>query len=197
MLSYNSYPYYLRSAHLFLSLFVFRSLHFYYGHSYDYDCAFSPGIKQRRTIFDEMIAPLTEWFFEGYNATVLAYGQTGSGKTHTMGSSTVPISIPVAVAATNSPYEDENLNQGILPYAIQDFFIKKNEFEESGAVIDISMSYVEIYNEKCYDLLSTLMKEKSKENVPKIMTVRDNAQGETVLEGLSIMSVTDQQEASR
>ena len=144
-----------------------------------------------------MIAPLTEWFFEGYNATVLAYGQTGSGKTHTMGSSTVPISIPVAVAATNSPYEDENLNQGILPYAIQDFFIKKNEFEESGAVIDISMSYVEIYNEKCYDLLSTLMKEKSKENVPKIMTVRDNAQGETVLEGLSIMSVTDQQEASR
>ena len=45
-----------------------------------------------------MIAPLTEWFFEGYNATVLAYGQTGSGKTHTMGSSI--ISIPASIAAT-------------------------------------------------------------------------------------------------
>ena len=144
-----------------------------------------------------MIAPLTEWFFEGYNATVLAYGQTGSGKTHTMGSSI--ISIPASIAATvpTGADLDENLNEGILPFAIKDFFIKKAELEETGAVVDISMSYVEIYNEKCYDLLSAITKEKSRENVPKNMTVRDNAQGETVLEGLSVMPVTDQQEASR
>lgn len=146
-----------------------------------------------------MIAPLTEWFFEGYNATVLAYGQTGSGKTHTMGSSIIPMPATIAATATapTGANVDENFNEGILPYAIKDFFIKKAELEETGAVVDISMSYVEIYNEKCYDLLSAITKEKSRENVPKNMTVRDNAQGETVLEGLSVMPVTDQQEASR
>lgn len=134
-----------------------------------------------------MIAPLTECFFEGFNATVLAYGQTGSGKSYTMGS---------------SDYDAE----GIIPFAVQDFFSKKAELEETGAVVEMFMSYLEIYNEKCYDLLSTaVVKEKAKENVPKSATeerpclgnVWDNARGETILEGLSNLPVPDQNEAAR
>ena len=111
-----------------------------------------------------MIAPLTDSFFRGYNATVLAYGQTGSGKTHTMGSSEVTSSSPVSITipqtntsiankssipplitTTGSNVDKENNppsagvtaiseitetnveSEGILPYAIQDFFKRKTD----------------------------------------------------------------------
>ncbi|KAF4325515.1 hypothetical protein BBO99_00002010 [Phytophthora kernoviae] len=33
------------------------------------------------SIYAELVAPMVDQFFDGYNATVFAYGQTGSGKT--------------------------------------------------------------------------------------------------------------------
>ena len=217
--------------------------------SYEYDCAFAPGDQQRKVIYYEMIAPLTDSFFRGYNATVLAYGQTGSGKTHTMGSSEVTSSSPVSITipqtntstankssipplitTTGSNVDKENNppsagvtaiseatetnveSEGILPYAIQDFFKRKTDLESSGSTVDIEMSYLEIYNEKCYDLLSTTIinKDKDRERIKEIQVktvnneerpclgnVWDNAKGETVLEGLTSWPVTDKNHASR
>lgn len=44
--------------------------------SFVFDWVFPPESAQNQ-IFDSCVEPLLEWFFEGYNATILAYGQTG------------------------------------------------------------------------------------------------------------------------
>lgn len=215
---------------------------------YDFDCAFGPGEQQRRIVYDKLISPLTDYFFEGFNATVLAYGQTGSGKTHTMGSS-VSMSLP-SPSAPSSGYSSTKSNRdsisseseekekekekdqlapvsdveysasnvavdvnvacpGIIPYAVQDFYKKKAALEARGVVVSIEMSFLEIYNEKCYDLLSTiiLMPEKEKENCgrkdmteevrPCLGSLRENAAGETVLDNLASWPVANQVEVGR
>ncbi|RLN10409.1 hypothetical protein BBJ28_00021571 [Nothophytophthora sp. Chile5] len=55
---------------------------------YDFDAAFPPPIQQvgaaqwtAEHMYEELVTPMVEQFFDGYNATVFAYGQTGSGKT--------------------------------------------------------------------------------------------------------------------
>lgn len=66
----------------------------------------------------------------------MAYGQTCSGKTHTI------------LGIKEAP--------GIIPCVLRDLFVIKNEKERKCS---FKISYVEIYNEKLYDLLET--KEKS------------------------------------
>ena len=97
--------------------------------------------------------------FEGFNATVFAYGQTGSGKTHTMGN-----------------VADNDLQVGIIPSAIKDIFAKQSVLEEKGATVDIQLSYMEVYMEECFDLLSTEERKK--------IDVRETTKGETIVEGL-------------
>ncbi|KAI7515347.1 hypothetical protein KC331_g22439, partial [Hortaea werneckii] len=69
---------------------------------------------------------------EGYHGTVFAYGMTGTGKTFSM------------QGTANSP--------GVIPLAITDIFsyIRENP----GREFLLRVSYLEIYNEKIFDLLS-------------------------------------------
>jgi len=69
---------------------------------------------------------------DGYNATVFAYGATGCGKTHTI---------------TGTPQEP-----GIIHMTMQDLFERIAEKTEEK-VIEVSLSYLEIYNETIRDLL--------------------------------------------
>lgn len=80
----------------------------------------------------------------GYNVTILAYGQTGSGKTHTMG--------------TNF---DGNIDDeiGVIPRAIFDIFDQIEEHAEYDFVI--TCSFIELYQEKLYDLLAQKSREQS------------------------------------
>ena len=50
--------------------------------AFHFDEVFGPDSEQTR-VYDNLVAPLVDACFDGYNATVLAYGQTGSGKTLT------------------------------------------------------------------------------------------------------------------
>ena len=184
-----------------------------------------------------MIAPLSDYFFEGFNATVLAYGQTGSGKTHTMGSS-ITMSTPASLVSDGSVSTSENTNRideecasmssnvisekekvtnisaskvessGIIPFAVEDFFLKKAKLESEGATVTIEMSFLEIYNEKCYDLLSNAILQPEKENHvkkdqnsddarPCLGNLRENAAGETVLDNLASWPVGDSAEVGR
>jgi centromeric protein E len=71
---------------------------------------------------------------EGINQTVFAYGQTSSGKTHTM-----------------KGYPSNKEITGLIPLSVQQIF---NHIDQnSQSKFEISVSYIEIYNESVNDLI--------------------------------------------
>lgn len=85
-------------------------------------------------VYEKTSRPMIDKLLEGYNATVFAYGMTGSGKTFTM---------------TGTKEE-----AGLIPLSISYLFSRITEFVASGSYkFEIVVSYLEIYNEKIYDLL--------------------------------------------
>jgi centromeric protein E len=111
-----------------------RSLISYKGKEagdYRYDNVFSPHDNNSR-VYDNAAKRLVRRVMEGYHGTVFAYGMTGTGKTFSM------------QGTANQP--------GVIPLAITDIFsyIRENPDRE----FLLRVSYLEIYNEKIYDLLS-------------------------------------------
>ncbi|XP_033101480.1 kinesin-like protein KIF9 [Anneissia japonica] len=85
------------------------------------------------TVGNEMVTNL----LNGYNGTLLCYGQTGAGKTFTMTGAT------------------ENFrHRGLIPRALAQVYREIEERQENAVTVRIS--YLEIYNEMMFDLLSTL-----------------------------------------
>jgi centromeric protein E len=101
------------------------------GGDHRYDNVFSPHDDNAR-VYDSAAKRLVRRVMEGYHGTVFAYGMTGTGKTFSMQGTAV------------SP--------GVIPLAISDIFsyIRENPVRE----FLLRVSYLEIYNEKIYDLLS-------------------------------------------
>ncbi|RMZ78432.1 hypothetical protein DV738_g3852, partial [Chaetothyriales sp. CBS 135597] len=83
-------------------------------------------------VYVETAKPLLDSVLDGYNATVFAYGATGCGKTHTI------------TGTAQQP--------GIIFLTMQELFDRIAECEEEK-VTEISLSYLEIYNETIRDLL--------------------------------------------
>ncbi|KAF1936581.1 kinesin family protein-like protein [Clathrospora elynae] len=83
-------------------------------------------------VYESTTKPLLDSVLDGYNATVFAYGATGCGKTHTItGTSQQP---------------------GIIFMTMQELFEKIQDVQEEK-VTEITLSYLEIYNETIRDLL--------------------------------------------
>jgi len=101
------------------------------GGDYRYDNVFSPHDQNAR-VYDAAAKRLVRRVMEGYHGTVFAYGMTGTGKTFSM------------QGTASSP--------GVIPLAITDIFsyIRENPNRE----FLLRVSYLEIYNEKIFDLLS-------------------------------------------
>ena len=89
----------------------------------------------------------------GFNGTIFAYGQSGSGKTFTM---LGPDSVVDAIKNGGDGVSLEVQKMyGVIPRAIGDIFEQINRLiEAEGASIELSVQYLEIYNEKVQDLLS-------------------------------------------
>ena len=108
----------------------------------------------------------------GFNGTVFAYGPTGSGKTFTISGS-----------SSNFNY------RGIIPRAITRLF------QELGGKIDydskVSISYLEIYNETIFDLLSPLPPNEQKGEI----NFQEDAKGNVVVKGLTKHTVANEEEA--
>ena len=83
-------------------------------------------------VYEATTRNLLDSVLDGYNATVFAYGATGCGKTHTI---TGTIQQP-----------------GIIFLTMQELFEKISE-RTGDKVTEISLSYLEIYNETIRDLL--------------------------------------------
>ncbi|CAF0886482.1 unnamed protein product [Didymodactylos carnosus] len=92
---------------------------------------------------------------EGYNATVFAYGATGAGKTYTM------------LGTEHNP--------GVMYRTLHDLFVEIQQFDGKREY-QVSMSYLEIYNELIRDLL-----------VPStsFLELREDAKGTIQVAGLS------------
>ncbi|KAM3928008.1 kinesin-like protein KIF9 [Leptodactylus fuscus] len=124
------------------------------------------------SVYDTVAKSVVSRALQGYNGTIMCYGQTGAGKTHTITGAT-----------------ENYKNRGIIPRALQQVF--KEIAEQSERSVSVRVSYLEIYNETLFDLLSTLP------DVPACdaqMAIVDDPQGVTV-KGLSLHHVGDEERA--
>ena len=87
------------------------------------------------TVYHECVSEVVRSVAQGYNGTVMVYGQTGAGKTYTMSGGT-------------GNYK----TRGCIPRSIQEIFAEVNSRPDQAYTI--RLSYLEIYNEALYDLLS-------------------------------------------
>ncbi|KAM6421833.1 kinesin-like protein KIF9 [Rhynochetos jubatus] len=108
----------------------------------------------------------------GYNGTIMCYGQTGAGKTYTMTGATA-----------------EYKHRGLIPRAIQQVF--KATAHSVDPFVTVRISYLEIYNETLFDLLSTVATSGTSDMQ---MAVVDCPQG-VYVKGLSIHSVSHEEDA--
>lgn len=87
-------------------------------------------------MFDRVAAKPTLGALDGLNGTVFAYGQTGSGKTFTITGGT-----------------ERYVDRGIVPRAVTKLFSEIARRANDGATYEVTVSYVEVYNDQAYDLL--------------------------------------------
>ena len=123
-------------------------------------------------ILNIVAVPLIDHAMEGYNATLFAYGQTGSGKTFTITGDGTPTCM------------------GIVPRAIQYVYNNIPSYSD----FEISISYLEIYNNVAYDLLTNQSSEKASsiqrlEDLKRVQ-IADTGK-ETICKSLSIEPAPD------
>ncbi|EXJ87147.1 kinesin family member 18/19 [Capronia epimyces CBS 606.96] len=99
--------------------------------TFGFDRVFDENASQGE-VYETTTRPLLDSVLDGYNATVFAYGATGCGKTHTI------------TGTVQQP--------GIIFMAMQELFERVGELA-TDKVTEVSLSYLEIYNETIRDLL--------------------------------------------
>ena len=105
-----------------------------------YDAVFPPGSTQEQVY--GFVAGLVQGLLQGYNASVFAYGQTGSGKTYTMfGENWSMEDVAHLSDSADSPL-------GVVPRVVSALF----QCSET-ANFTTYCSFIELYNEKIFDLL--------------------------------------------
>lgn len=123
-------------------------------------------------VFERCAQDIVRSVMEGYNGTIMAYGQTGAGKTHTMTGGHVGFA-----------------DRGIVPRAIALIYSEAAARPEN--VITIKLSYVEIYNELMFDLLTdTGVSEQSGD-----LTIIEDSRGHVTVRGLSSPIAGTEEEA--
>lgn len=129
----------------------------------------------------------------GFNTTIFAYGQTGSGKTYTMFgpnwndgeySGFTRKRIRKADRVTEFMQTGNVSQQGVIPRSIHNIFEMASLVEqEEGIQFNIYCSFIQIYNEKLFDLFQ------DKENAVSLNIREDKFEG-VFIEGLSEYQVT-------
>ncbi len=137
------------------------------------------------------INPIISLTLKGINSTILAYGQTGSGKTYTMFGEDFTMNdnyngklfskrikkdkynFLVDQEFVIDPFSNTN---GIIPRVILDLFKYKNK---SKTVI--TCSYIQVYNERIYDLLTDNTFKKPEKNL-NFETAINNNRSEKVID---------------
>ncbi|KAH8352953.1 hypothetical protein KR084_007680 [Drosophila pseudotakahashii] len=110
-----------------------RSIHLADSHAepYVFDYVFDEGTNNQE-VFDRMAKHIVHACMQGFNGTIFAYGQTSSGKTYTM--------------------MGDGQNPGVMVLAAKEIFQQISSEKERDFLLRVG--YIEIYNEKIYDLLN-------------------------------------------
>lgn len=107
--------------------------------------------------------------WEGYHCCLFAYGQTGSGKSYSM----------IGYGA----------NKGIVPISSEQIFTRIHANTDTSVIYEVSVSMLEIYNEKIQDLLID-----SSDRVKGGLKVRESKTLGVYVEGLSAYRVNNYEE---
>ncbi|OLQ17596.1 Kinesin motor domain protein [Cryptosporidium hominis] len=110
---------------------VSKKANYYFDHVFD-------DKSTNYLIYDKLIKDAVKSCLSGINVTIFAYGQTSSGKTHTMFG------------------DNKGSYDGIIPLSINEIFNPEytNCNQSVGRNSKITVSYLEVYNEKLFDLLA-------------------------------------------
>uniref|UniRef100_A0A6P4ELU2 Centromere-associated protein E isoform X2 n=1 Tax=Drosophila rhopaloa TaxID=1041015 RepID=A0A6P4ELU2_DRORH len=110
-----------------------RSIHLADSHADPcvYDYVFDESANNQE-VFDRMAKHIVHACMQGFNGTIFAYGQTSSGKTYTM--------------------MGDGQNPGVMVLAAKEIFQQISSEKERDFLLRVG--YIEIYNEKIYDLLN-------------------------------------------
>ena len=149
-----------------------------------YDYILPPDTTQEQ-MYEKVAKKTIVDFTEGYNGTIFAYGQSGSGKTYSM---LGPDSVFETLASST-----ENELYGITPRAVYQIFNIFKDFDRNGTKWKLSLSYIEIYNEKIKCLLSKRdgLKIREDPNEGFIIPEKDSIDCQTplaVFEGINLAS---------
>ncbi|KAJ3323203.1 kinesin-like protein Klp8, partial [Blyttiomyces sp. JEL0837] len=93
-----------------------------------------PQWASQEIVYDNVGRDLLDHAFNGYNVCLFAYGQTGSGKSYTM-----------------MGYREQ---KGIIPRSCEELFARINALTVENVECEVTVSYIEIYNERVRDLLN-------------------------------------------
>ncbi|TMW65032.1 hypothetical protein Poli38472_009199 [Pythium oligandrum] len=157
-----------------------------------FDRVFSESSTQDE-VFEFVGAPITRACLQGYNGTIFAYGQTGSGKTFTMQGPD-----DVIDAESRRLSEKEMGLRGLVPrvfdYLFQDGVAHATQ-TQGGSVTSVqhtfACSFLEIYNERVYDLLDHGSTRDSAG-----LTLRENGRKGVFVEGMIESVVTSAKHAA-
>lgn len=143
--------------------------------SFTFDKVFGPDAKQI-DVYRAVMEPTMAEVMMGYNCTVFAYGQTGTGKTFTMEGDRSNV---------NLGWADDPL-AGIIPRTLQQLF---EELQSQDLEFTIKVSFLELYNEELFDLLS------AHEDTSRMKIYEDSSRkGSVIIQGLEEITVHNREE---
>ncbi|XP_044741151.1 kinesin-like protein Klp61F [Chrysoperla carnea] len=144
---------------------------------FTFDRVFGPKSTQLE-LYSVVVSPLIQEVLAGYNCTVFAYGQTGTGKTYTMAGGSEK-------TTTNGSWQNDP-DAGIIPRTLSQLF---DELRLLQVEHTVRVSYLELYNEELFDLLSPI------EDSSKIRLYEDNVKkGSVIVHGLEEVIVHNKNE---
>ncbi|XP_055959076.1 uncharacterized protein LOC126808622 [Patella vulgata] len=129
---------------------------------YTFDCVYDENATTYE-INDEISSPIVQAAMTGFHGTVFAYGQSGSGKTYSM--------------------SGDNMSPGLIALAIDEIFEYINQAPNKEFLLRVT--YMEIYNEKISDLLSS---------EDKVIKIQENTDHQINVIGLIEQHVTCKEE---
>lgn len=155
---------------------------------------FNPESKQSDVF--KFVEKSLDGILKGINSTVFAYGQTGSGKTYTMfgkdwenNVKTLAREMHDSMKSGQQYHGDDILDKlGLIPRIIQEVFYYCYSKSINSGDLKIYLSFLQIYNEKIYDLLQDT-------DFKSPLQIRQDKENGIYVEGLSEYQVSNSLDA--